>query len=225
MVADQHNDKYTFKEAFIMNKQQERIEKIFDFLQIVENLKSVTRYSMTRTGRIESTAEHTWRLALMSFIFSEEVAPTVDRLKVIKMALVHDIAEAITGDIDALKVANGTVSKEEKHNAEVKAMEKIRESLPRRLGDEIFTLWEEYETHSTTESRFVRALDKIETTTQLVEIGHKKWDVPDFIPKYPDKTVKEFPPLIPTLKILKARLKKEFEAGNLEWKKEYEVQG
>lgn len=199
------------------------LEKIFDFLHAVENLKSTLRYNFTKTGRKESSAEHSWRLALMCSIVADELDLGLERDKVVKMALVHDLPEAIVGDIDAIEITSGRASKEEKGKKELDAMRKIREILPAQTGENIFSLWQEYEDDISREAKFVRALDKIETITQLVEIGHTKWDYPDFIARYPDEAVGEFPELLDMLKILKRKLRAEFEKGNLEWKKEYDV--
>lgn len=72
------------------------------FLQEAEKLKSVLRSSHTSTGRAESTAEHTWRLCLMAMTFADELAG-MDMLKILKMCLVHDLGEAIHGDIPAIE--------------------------------------------------------------------------------------------------------------------------
>ena len=48
------------------------INKIIEFIKEIENLKSVTRTAWTKTGRRESTAEHTWRLAMLLMILEED---------------------------------------------------------------------------------------------------------------------------------------------------------
>ena len=72
-----------------------------DFLSILsvaEKLKCTTRHCDTSTGRRESVAEHSWRLALMAMLLEDEY-PNLDINKVIKMCLIHDLGEAFTGDI------------------------------------------------------------------------------------------------------------------------------
>ena len=71
-----------------------------DFLNVIEKLKCNTRHSWTSSGRQESVAEHSWRLAVMAMLCADEY-PTLDINKVIKMCLIHDFGEAITGDIPA----------------------------------------------------------------------------------------------------------------------------
>ena len=68
------------------------------FLNKIEKLKCNTRHSWTSSGRQESVAEHSWQLAVMAMLCADEY-PELDINKVIKMCLVHDFGEAITGDI------------------------------------------------------------------------------------------------------------------------------
>ncbi|KKP85195.1 MAG: Hydrolase (HAD superfamily) [Candidatus Moranbacteria bacterium GW2011_GWF2_35_54] len=189
----------------------ENLEKIFDFLEVAEKLKSTLRYNKTTSGRQESTAEHSWRLALMIFMLADELKLEIDVM-----------AEALTGDIDAILIAEGKISKEEKEIQEARAVEKIQQTLPALVGKEITALQNEYNENKTREAKFVKALDKIETLTQLAESGYKIYDKPEFIANYADKAVGEFPELLETLKIVKRKLKIEFKKGNIQWKKEYD---
>ncbi|KKP72751.1 MAG: Hydrolase (HAD superfamily) [Candidatus Moranbacteria bacterium GW2011_GWE2_35_164] len=156
----------------------ENLEKIFDFLEVAEKLKSTLRYNKTTSGRQESTAEHSWRLALMIFMLADELKLEIDVSRAVKIALVHDLAEALTGDIDAILIAEGKISKEEKEIQEARAVEKIQQTLPALVGKEITALQNEYNENKTREAKFVKALDKIETLTQLAESGYKIYDKP-----------------------------------------------
>jgi len=195
------------------------MEKIFDFLHKVEKLKSTIRYSgRAIKGRQESSAEHSWRLTLMVFVFADELKLDLDVNHAVRIAIVHDLPEAIAGDVDALDVYDGKVSKEEKENMEISAMEELRISLPDKLGSEVYDLWQEYVNGKTREAKFVKALDKIETLTQVYEAGHEFYIRPDFIPTYADNAVKDFPELSGALDIVKRKLKEEYKKGDLEWK-------
>lgn len=199
------------------------MESVFDFLHEVEKLKSTLRYTSLRCGRKESTAEHSWRLALMSFLVAKQLGLDIDTERAMKIALVHDIAEAVTGDIDAIRIAEGEVSREEKNHLELDAMEKLKATLPKELGEDFYSLWEEYDNASSKEAKFIKALDKIETLTQLTESGYKTYDKPEFIANYADNAVRAFPELKGMLKIVKRKLRDEFEKGNLPWKEEYDA--
>ena len=73
-----------------------RPERLFEILAVAERLKCNTRHSWTSTGRRESVAEHSWRVALMAYFVKDEY-PDLDMDKVIRMCLIHDLGEAFTG--------------------------------------------------------------------------------------------------------------------------------
>lgn len=200
----------------------ENLERIFSFLCQAGKLKDTLRYNEKKNGTKESVADHSWRLALMAFTMAEELEINVDILKVTKLAVAHDIAESITGDIDAVLIMEGKVSKEEKKRKEISAMEEIKNIAPEKTGLEIYNLWDEYEKGETKEAKFIKALDKLETLMHLAESGYKTYDKPDLIPAYADEVVKNFPELLPMLKIVKKKLREEFIKGGFEWKEEYD---
>lgn len=68
------------------------------FLARLEKLKCNTRHSWTSSGRHESVAEHSWRLAMLALLLRDAL-PEVDMDKVLRMCLIHDVGEAVTGDI------------------------------------------------------------------------------------------------------------------------------
>jgi putative hydrolase of HD superfamily len=78
------------------------------------------------------------------------------------MALVHDMAESIVGDITPAM----NVPKQEKQAKERAAMEHMVTLLPTSSGAEIQALWEEYESQETVASQFVRDLDLLEMVSQ-----------------------------------------------------------
>ena len=74
------------------------IKKYLEILHIFEKLKNNTRHSYTSSGRKESVAEHSHRLAVMAYFVKDEF-PNVNIDRVILMCLFHDIGESFTGDI------------------------------------------------------------------------------------------------------------------------------
>jgi putative hydrolases of HD superfamily len=131
------------------------------FIQEAERLKSVLRSAHTSTGRQESTAEHTWRLCLLAITLQDLLGP-LDFEKVLKLCVVHDLGEAINGDVPAiLQDANAPKSDQERRD-----LLQLTQTLPDALRAELLALWEEYEYAATHEARVVKALDKIETIIQ-----------------------------------------------------------
>lgn len=142
--------------------------KLIDFLVIMERLKDAPRHCWTTGGRRESVAEHSWRVALMAMLVEDEF-PELDIDKVIRMCLIHDIGEAITGDIptflktDADRVAEGR---------EVDALiGRLPEPWPDRLG----ALFEEMEALQTPEARLCKALDRMEAIQSHNESDINTW--------------------------------------------------
>ncbi|KAG6430852.1 hypothetical protein SASPL_108925 [Salvia splendens] len=112
----------------------------------------------------ESIADHMYRMGLMALIASDN--PSVNREKCIKMAIVHDIAEAIVGDI----TPSDGVPKEEKSRHEQEALQKMCELLGGgERAQEIKELWMEYEENSSMEAKVVKDFDKVEMILQALE--------------------------------------------------------
>ena len=77
------------------------ISQRLKFSREAERLKNVRQRAHISEGRQESTAEHTWRLCLLAMVFEDQL-PGLDFAKVLKMCVVHDLGEAIHGDVPAV---------------------------------------------------------------------------------------------------------------------------
>src|SRR5690349_16823758 len=98
-------------------------------------------------------------LGILAIIFFAELDTKVDLLKSLKMVLIHDLTEAVTGDIPAFEISarqNG------KHQAEKDALSYLVTSLPKQTAHEIVSLWEEFEERRTPEAKFANSLDALE---------------------------------------------------------------
>ena len=142
--------------------------KLIDFLRVMERLKDAPRHCWTTGGRRESVAEHSWRVALMAMLMADEF-PELDIDRVVRMCLVHDIGEAITGDIptfvktDADRVVEGR---------EVDALiGGLPEPWPERLG----ALFAEMEALQTPEAKLYKALDRMEAIQSHNESAVETW--------------------------------------------------
>ncbi|MDR1300491.1 MAG: HD domain-containing protein [Candidatus Nomurabacteria bacterium] len=142
------------------------IEEIFEFLTLAEKLKTIKRDNLKSNGEFETDADHSWMLALMAILFEPKLKHKVDMARVMKLAVVHDLAEAETGDVSLHEQFSADGVKEAKDQAELEAMTKTCKLLPKKLGDEIYDLWREYEDRKTPEAKYVKALDKLEATFQ-----------------------------------------------------------
>ncbi|MEM2920417.1 MAG: HD domain-containing protein [Candidatus Nitrosocaldus sp.] len=107
----------------------------------------------------ESVADHSYMLALIAMITAD--AKGLDTCKAIRMALLHDIAESITGDYMPEEIEG-----ERKRAIEHDAMLKLLSMLPEGLRDEYARLWDEYANCKSEEARLVHELDKVEMVIQ-----------------------------------------------------------
>ena len=127
------------------------------FLERAEALKDTFRSGFTAGGRSEDTASHTWRLCLWVLVFEDQLAG-LDMAKMLKMAVLHDLGEAVSGDIPATEQI-GDKSAEERAD-----FVGLLGDLPDR--DEFLALWDEYDGATSEEAKVIKGLDKLETILQ-----------------------------------------------------------
>lgn len=124
-----------------------------------------TGWELRNIEQPESVADHSWGTALLCLIDAEKEG--VETSKCVKMALVHDLAEAETGDFVTRDVdGKQEVEKEEKEELESEAIKLITAGLE---SDQIEELWKEYEDRSTDEARFVKDMDLIDMCLQALK--------------------------------------------------------
>ena len=140
---------------------------VLDFLRAAERLKSTTRTGYTSSGQQESVAEHTWRLCLMALVLRSEF-PDVDFAKLVKICIIHDLGEAIHGDVSAPEQARRAAAglATGKSDQERRDLLELLAPLPPVLRDEIAALWDEYEAAASPEAKLAKGLDKLETIMQ-----------------------------------------------------------
>lgn len=141
------------------------LDGIVDFLMEAERLKDTLRSGYTSEGRQESVAAHTWRLVLMAALLGSR-DPSVDVLALIKMLLIHDLGEALHGDIPAPEQVGDNADKGASERRDFVA---LLATLPTALAQELTELWDDYEFVRTPEAKLAKALDKLETLLQHVQ--------------------------------------------------------
>jgi putative hydrolases of HD superfamily len=152
-------------------KKSKELLNILNFLHQAEKLKLVLRHSWMSSGRRESVAEHSWRMALMAMVLSPKLEHKVSLEKVLQMAIVHDICEAYAGDYWSFKP-----TKKDKFLLEKKGLAKILKRTDKKFAGLTMNLFVEFETGETNEAKFVRALDKLEVMIQHNEAKLKTWN-------------------------------------------------
>ena len=143
-------------------------KELISILRVAEKLKCNTRHSDTSSGRRESVAEHSWRLALMALLLEDEY-PQLDMNKVIKMCLIHDLGEAFTGDIAAFDKTEADVAKEDA------AFDAWVAGFPVVQREQFAALLVEMNALETEEAKLYKALDKMEAVIQHNEADIASW--------------------------------------------------
>jgi putative hydrolase of HD superfamily len=131
------------------------------FLRAAESLKYMTRTSWTSDGSQETVAAHTWRLCLMALVLSPHF-PGIDVGKLLRLCLVHDLGEAISGDISAALQA----SLPNKAAQERADLVQLVQPLPEEVRADLVALWDEYDAAASPEAKLAKGLDKLETILQ-----------------------------------------------------------
>ena len=113
-------------------------------------------------------------MSIITMLAPPALAKRLDIAHCTKMALVHDMAELLVGDITPMD----DVLKTEKARREAETMEYLCSKLlggvaEQKAGAEIKAIFEEYEKGESDESRFVHDVDKVELLLQMVEYERK----------------------------------------------------
>jgi len=161
-------------------------ESPIPFFHMLERLKTTKREGWRRYGinHGESISDHMYRMSLICMFPPESLASRLNIPHCSKMALIHDMAEALVGDITPVD----GVPKHEKARRETTTMQYFTGGLLGNvnkgiIGRDMMEIWQEYEDDETLEAHFVHDVDKIELILQMVEYErfHKKEkDLGDF---------------------------------------------
>jgi len=142
--------------------------ELLEILSVAEKLKCNTRHCYTSSGRHESVAEHSWRIALMAMLIAPEF-PEADMNRVIRMCLIHDLGEAFTGDIPTFWKTEADTEKEDA------VFDRWVQTLPQETREEFSALLTEMNALETVEAKIYKALDKMEAVIQHNESDISTW--------------------------------------------------
>ncbi len=151
------------------------LKGLVKFFHLVGRLKVERRQGWVDRGvkDSESVADHSFRLALMAMAFAER--QELDSCKAVKLSLVHDLAEAVVGDVVTRPEHERDLAwQAEKHAREEKALKKILEKVDGALRKEFWKLWQEYEARNSEEAKLVYELDRLEAVFQAQEYASEK---------------------------------------------------
>ena len=169
-------------------EKEKAIPFFLDALELKEMVRNLWVFSKVPGG--ESVAAHSFNVALLAFLLGAE-RKGLNLSKSIKLALIHDIHEAKTGDIiedwkvEALKIDPAALGKgkhgvsgAEKKQLEKEGMKEMIRCLPAPLQNTLTALWNEFEEQKTAEAQFVRSVDKLDLLLQA--FAYEKKHAMDF---------------------------------------------
>ena len=146
---------------------------ILNFFKTAANLKNISRQGWIDKLSLDSTesvADHSYSMAIMSMVISD--LENYNSEKILKMVLLHDLAESKIGDYTP-----DQISKEKKKELENKAFFEIVRNLPNSVRTQYLKIWQEYQEHNSPESKIVHQIDRLEMVLQAKlyqKEGHSK---------------------------------------------------
>ncbi len=175
------------------------------FLALVGRLKSLRRTGWRDRGvpdaETESVADHTLRVAMLAWLTADAAArrgETIDPDRVLQLAIVHDLAEALAGDIppydpaalpgpDAVDARRAFLDQRHrrdprrdaaKRTDEARAIQEMTAGLPAETRALVEARWREAADRATPEARWVKQCDILETWLQSREYLARRPDLP-----------------------------------------------
>ncbi|MDP3881687.1 MAG: HD domain-containing protein [Nanoarchaeota archaeon] len=150
----------------------ERQDKIIAFLKEVEKFKLIEREMFcSDLKRRESDADHSWHLAMFAILFEKDLPENLDMVKMLKLALIHDLVEIYAGDTFAFDKEG----KKTKKDRELESSKKLFSQLPADLEREFIGLFEDYENSNSSEAKIIKSFDKIQPILQNLCSEGKAW--------------------------------------------------
>ena len=135
---------------------------ILDFFKTAANLKKISRQGWIDKLSInnpESVADHSYSMAMIGMLVSD--LENYNSEKIIKMILLHDLAESKIGDYTPEQL-----NKEKKNELENNAFNEIIKDLPDLIKSKYLQIWQEYQENTSYESKLVHQIDKLEMVLQ-----------------------------------------------------------
>jgi len=135
---------------------------ILDFFKTAANLKKISRQGWIDKLSLdnpESVADHSYSMAIIGMVISD--LQNYNSEKILKMILLHDLAESKIGDYTPKQL-----SKEKKNKLENNAFHEIIKNLPDLIKSQYLQIWQEYQEHNSPESKIVHQIDRVEMALQ-----------------------------------------------------------
>lgn len=202
----------------------QNLERIFVFMWVLQKLKENKRWLETPTvTKKESVADHSFKVIVMAFVVWKNLSLNLDNLKILKLALIHDLIEAIVWDTDYNSVYLWLILKQEKYDKEFNAIKELKKLLPESFWQEIYNLWFDYDKSNTNNAKFLKAVEKTESIDHILYYGPNYIDIPHKFATYCDNAMENFPALRWYYYEYKQKLKNMYQVWWYKWENDYEI--
>lgn len=143
------------------------MDEKLNFLLKLEEFKTIKRHCHTSINIPETNSDHTWHLCMFIMLYEDEIKKELDFEKVIKISLIHDLPEIITGDELTIKKASKDKSMREKEGARL-----LFNEISNPEKNLFINLIEEYCEISSKEAEFVKGVDKLMPLIQNIKTAN-----------------------------------------------------
>ncbi len=153
-----------------------RLQSQLAFLLEIDKMKTILRRNVIMDqSKQEDDAEHSWHMAVMAMLLYEYAPEGTDLLRVLKMALIHDLVEIYAGDTFCYDQA----AKKDKAQREQDAADKLFSMLEPDQAQELRALWEEFDRMDTPDSLYAGAIDRLQPLLLNCNTGGHTWKLGD----------------------------------------------
>jgi putative hydrolase of HD superfamily len=141
-----------------------KADSVLDLLFRANQLKRVPRAGWVMRGLVdaESVSDHAFGTAFAALVLAHLMDQAIDVAKLLTIALLHDLPEAVLGDIPS--PASAYFPSNAKRTAEAEVLTALLKELPHFERWERW--WDEYEERSSVEGRLVRDADRLDMLIQ-----------------------------------------------------------
>ena len=157
MTIEETRKKILEDDEFVMSE--------FHKLQYFYGLKDEIRYHLSRSQDLngDSVAEHVYGMMVVAsyFLPLEDIEGELNKGRIYDLITWHDMDEIEVGDVI------GYLKTKEHRDKEAKAENVIIEKTPAHMQETVKNLLAEYGARTTRESKFVKAVDKLEPVLHL----------------------------------------------------------
>ena len=196
------------------------LPEIFKFIDVIGQLKYTMRYGDIQSDKKDSSAAHSWRLAVLCMVLGPQI-PGLDVFRAVKIALVHDIPELLAGEVPFQDILSGKSNRSDKSLHEADAARVIFAHLPDALCKEMLELYDDYSAAGSREAKFVKICDKLEAAHSTMDIGMKTIGYGS--PLHSKQCFGMLPEMDDAIRFVNQELKKAHAAESQEWLDEYNL--